>query len=89
MAAEISDSVEVNARKEEPVARTEEIDQVLEKHFPEGLEGAEPENFEQAEQELARLFKVSVKVRGRCTWDSRRPLGQKLECNIVLDIAAE
>jgi hypothetical protein len=64
------------------MARMEDVDEVLEKHFPEGLEGAEAENFEQAQQELARLFEGRVDVEGECTWDSTRPLGDKLRCNI-------
>ena len=66
------------------MARLEEVDQVLEKHFPKGLEGAEVESFEQAEQELARLFegRLRVDLEGECTWDSTRPLGDKLRCTI-------
>ncbi len=65
------------------MARLEEVDQVLEKHFPRGLDGAEPEDFEGAEQELRRLFRDGfVDVQGECTWDSTRPLGDKLQCNI-------
>jgi hypothetical protein len=71
------------------MASTEEIDRVLEKHFPRGVAAAEPESYEQAEQELARMFKGRVKVEGECTWDSNRPLGDKLRCNIKLTFGAE
>ena len=64
------------------MARMDDVEQVLEKHFPDGLEGAEPENFDEAEQELVRLFKGRVSVDGECTWDSNRRLGDKLRCNL-------
>ena len=67
--------------------RMEEVDRVLERHFPRGLEGAEPDDFEQAEQELARIFEGRVKLHGKCTWVStRRP---RLQCDITLEFGAE
>lgn len=66
----------------------EEVDKVIEKHFPDGVDGADPETFNKAQQELEQMFKGWVSVEGECTWDSTRKLGDKLRCDIKVKFGA-